>query len=150
RRSKSLEVLIPILYLKGVSTGAFEEALAALLGKDAGGLSASTIVRLKEAWLDEHARWLDRDLSAKPYVYFWVDGIYVQARLEDASATVLGAQNGECPEQAAKQPARKGQASVATHLDGGDQDRRRGGIRRIHRSLRRQIREGCRVPKQGS
>ena len=89
RRSKSLEVLIPILYLKGVSTGAFEEALAALLGKDAGGLSASTIARLKEAWLDEHARWLDRDLSTKPYVYFWVDGIYVQARLEDDAQCLL-------------------------------------------------------------
>src|SRR6185437_3020152 len=63
RRSKSLEVLIPILYLKGVSTGGFEEALAALLGKDAGGLSASTIGRLKDAWSDEHARWSRRDLS---------------------------------------------------------------------------------------
>ena len=58
RRTKSLEVLIPILYLKGISTGDFEEALGALLGKDAGGLSASTIARLKEAWVDEHARWL--------------------------------------------------------------------------------------------
>jgi putative transposase len=56
RRSKSLEVLIPILYLKGVSTGDFEEALVALLGKDAGGLSASTIGRLKDAWSGEHAR----------------------------------------------------------------------------------------------
>jgi putative transposase len=83
RRSKSLEVLIPILYLKGISTGDFEDALAALLGKDAGGLSASTIARLKEAWVDEHARWRDRDLSAKRYVYVWADGIYVQARLED-------------------------------------------------------------------
>ena len=83
RRSKSLEVLIPILYLKGVSTGDFEEALVALLGKDAGGLSASTIGRLKEAWSDEHARWSRRDLSSKRYVYFWVDGIHVQARLED-------------------------------------------------------------------
>jgi putative transposase len=82
RRTKSLEVLIPVLYLKGISTGDFEEALGALLGKDAGGLSASTIGRLKEAWADEHARWLDRDLSGKRYVYFWVDGIYVQARLE--------------------------------------------------------------------
>src|ERR1039457_313802 len=89
RRSKSLEVLIPILYLKGISTGDFEEALAALLGKDAGGLSASTIARLKEAWVDEHARWLDRDLSAKRYVYFWVDGIHVQARLEDDAQCVL-------------------------------------------------------------
>ena len=56
RRSKSLEVLIPILYLKGISTGGFEEALAALLGKDAGGLSASTIARLREVWADEHTR----------------------------------------------------------------------------------------------
>jgi hypothetical protein len=78
-------VLIPILYLKGISTGDFEETLGALLGKDAGGLSASTIGRLKEAWADEHARWLDRDLSGKRYVYFWVDGIYVQARLEEVA-----------------------------------------------------------------
>src|SRR2546422_6649067 len=89
RRTKSLEVLIPILYLKGVSTGDFEEALGALLGKDAGGLSASTIARLKEAWVDEYARWLGRDLSAKRYVYFWVDGIHVQARLEDAAQCLL-------------------------------------------------------------
>jgi hypothetical protein len=56
--------------LKGISTGDFEEAFGALLGKNAGGLSASTIARLKEAWADEHTRWLDRDLSAKQYVYF--------------------------------------------------------------------------------
>ena len=89
RRSKSLEVLIPILYLKGISTGDFEEALAALLGKDAGGLSASTIARLKDAWVDEHVRWSKRDLTAKRYVYFWVDGIHVQARLEDAAQCLL-------------------------------------------------------------
>jgi len=87
RRTKSLEVLIPILYLKGISSGDFEEALAALLGKDAAGLSASTVGRLKEAWSEEHARWSKRDLSAKRYVYFWVDGIHVQARLEDAEKT---------------------------------------------------------------
>jgi putative transposase len=89
RRSKSLEVLLPILYLKGVSTGQFEEALVALLGKEAGGLSASTIARLKEAWSEEHARWSKRDLSAKRYVYFWVDGIHVQARLEDDAQCLL-------------------------------------------------------------
>jgi transposase-like protein len=89
RRSKSLEVLIPILYLKGVSTGDFEEALVALLGKDAGGLSASTIGRLKEAWSQEHTRWSKRDLLAKRYVYFWVDGIHVQARLEDDAQCLL-------------------------------------------------------------
>jgi putative transposase len=89
RRSKSLDVLIPTLYLKGVSTGDFEEALVALLGKDAPGLSASTIGRLKEAWSEEHARWSKRDLSAKRYVYFWVDGIHVQARLEEAVQCLL-------------------------------------------------------------
>jgi putative transposase len=97
RRSKSLDVLIPILYLKGVSTGDFEEALLALLGKDAGGLSASTIGRLKEAWSDEHARWSKRDLSAKRYVYFWADGIHVQARLE-ADAQCLLVIIGATPE----------------------------------------------------
>jgi putative transposase len=89
RRSKSLEALIPILYLKGVSTGDFEEALVALLGKDAGGLSASTVARLKEAWSEEYVRWSKRDLSAKRYVYFWVDGIHVQARLEDDAQCLL-------------------------------------------------------------
>jgi putative transposase len=89
RRSKSLEVLIPILYLKGISSGDFADALIALLGRDAGGLSASTIGRLKEAWSEEHARWSKRDLSAKRYIYFWVDGIHVQARLEDTAQCLL-------------------------------------------------------------
>jgi transposase-like protein len=89
RRSKSLEVLIPILYLKGISTGEFDEALAALVGRDAPGLSASTIGRLKDAWSDEHVRWSQRDLSAKRYVYFWADGIHVQARLEDDAQCLL-------------------------------------------------------------
>src|SRR5438270_1342706 len=89
RRTKSLEVLIPILYLKGISTGDFEEVLAALVGKDAPGLSASTIARLKEVWTDEHARWQKRDLSMKRYVYFWVDGIHLEARLEDQAQCIL-------------------------------------------------------------
>ena len=89
RRSKSLEMLIPILYLKGISTGDFEEALSALLGKDAPGLSASTIARLKEVWVEEHERWNERDLSAKRYVYVWADGIHLQARLEDEAQSIL-------------------------------------------------------------
>ena len=89
RRTKSLEVLIPILYLKGISTGDFEEALAALVGKDAPGLSASTIARLKEGWTDEHERWQKRDLSMKRYVYFWADGIHLEARLEDQAQCIL-------------------------------------------------------------
>ena len=79
RRSKSIETLLPILYLKGISTGDFSEALAALLGKDAAGLSASAIGRLKDGWFDEHAAWRKRDLSAKRYVYIWADGIHLHA-----------------------------------------------------------------------
>ena len=67
---------MPWLYLKGISTGAFGEALAALLGPDAPGLSSTTIARLKAAWADDYDRWTRRDLSAKRYVYFWADGIY--------------------------------------------------------------------------
>ena len=221
RRSKSLEVLIPILYLKGVSTGDFEEALVALLGKDAGGLSASTIGRLKEAWSEEHARWSKRDLSAKRYVYFWVDGIHVQARLEDdaqcllviigatpegkkelvglidgvresaqswkellldlkrrglamgpelavadgalgfwqaveevwpqdARPALLGAQDRQCPQQAAEEPAIESQAGAAGDLDGRDQEGCACGVRRLRRDLGRQIRKGGRVLDQGS
>jgi len=83
RRTKSLEELIPWLYLKGISTGDFSEALAALLGKDAPGLSASTVVRLKEVWQQEFAAWSKRSLAGKRYVYFWVDGIHFNVRLED-------------------------------------------------------------------
>ena len=82
-------MLIPILYLKGMSTGDFEEALSARVGKEAGGLSASTIGRLKEAWSEEHARWNRRDLSGRRYVYFWIDGIHVQARREDDAQCLL-------------------------------------------------------------
>jgi putative transposase len=89
RRSKSIETLLPVLYLKGISTGDFSEALAALLGKDAAGLSASAIGRLKDGWLDEHARWQKRDLSARRYVYVWADGIHLQARLEDEKQCIL-------------------------------------------------------------
>jgi putative transposase len=89
RRSKSIETLLPILYLKGISTGDFSEALTALLGKDAPGLSPTAIVRLKGGWLDEYEAWQKRDLSAKRYVYVWADGIYLQARLEDEKQCIL-------------------------------------------------------------
>ena len=89
RRSKSIETLLPILYLKGISTGDFTEALAALLGKDASGLSASAIGRLKDGWQDDHTAWAKRDLSAKRYVYIWADGIHMQARLEDEKQCIL-------------------------------------------------------------
>lgn len=83
RRTKSIEELIPWLYLKGISTGDFSEALAALLGKDAPGLSASTVVRLKEVWQQEFAAWSKRSLAGKRYAYFWVDGVHFNVRLED-------------------------------------------------------------------
>jgi len=89
RRTKSLEVLLPILYLKGISTGDFEDALAALVGKDAPGLSASTIARLKDVWTDEHDRWQTRDPTAKHYVYLWADGIHLEARLEERAQCIL-------------------------------------------------------------
>src|SRR5260370_40239484 len=89
RRSKSIETLLPILPLKGISTGDFSEALAALLVKDAAGLSASAIGRLKDGWLDEQTAWQRRDLSAKRYVYIWADGIHLQARLEDEKQCIL-------------------------------------------------------------
>ncbi|MBX3074681.1 IS256 family transposase [Candidatus Obscuribacterales bacterium] len=89
RRTKSIEDLLPWLYLKGVSTGDFSEALAALLGKDAPGLSASTISRLKEAWSEELKEWQQRSLKGKEYVYFWVDGVHFGARMEDAAQCML-------------------------------------------------------------
>lgn len=89
RRTKSIEELIPWLYLKGVSTGDFSEALAALLGPDAPGLSASTIVRLKGVWQREHQEWTNRDLRGKRYVYIWVDGIHFNIRLEKGRQCIL-------------------------------------------------------------
>jgi putative transposase len=82
RRTRNVEELLPWLYLKGVSTGQFEEALAALLGPDAPGLSASTVRRLVATWQHEHERWQRRDLSMRRYVYVWADGVYFTPRLD--------------------------------------------------------------------
>jgi putative transposase len=89
RRSRSIEALLPWLYLKGISSGEFAEALAALLGADAPGLSAGTISRLKTVWLEEHARWERGSLAHKQYVYLWVDGIHFGVRLEEANQCIL-------------------------------------------------------------
>jgi len=83
RRSKAIEEFIPWLYLRGISTGDFSEALQALLGDQAKGLSPNVVVRLKEEWTAECEEWSRRDLTGKRYVYLWVDGIYVNVRLED-------------------------------------------------------------------
>jgi transposase-like protein len=89
RRTKSIEELLPWLYLKGISTGDFGEALAALLGPDAPGLTASTIGRLKALWWQQYLSWQKRDLSAKRYVYFWADGVYFSPRMEHDKQCVL-------------------------------------------------------------
>lgn len=83
RRTDKIEELIPWLYLKGVSTGDFGEALQSLLGENAKGLSANVVVRLKEQWGEEYDDWNRRDLSDKKYVYVWADGIHAKVRLED-------------------------------------------------------------------
>jgi len=89
RRSKSLDALLPVLYLRGISTGDFQEALAALLGKDAPNLSPSVITRLTAAWESEYEAWRQRDLSVRRYVYIWADGVYLQARMEPIAECML-------------------------------------------------------------
>lgn len=89
KRTKSIETVLPWLYLKGISTGDFSEALGALLGKDAKGLSAGTISRLKQVWIQEHEDWRKRDLSQERYVYIWADGIYFNIRGDDARQCIL-------------------------------------------------------------
>ena len=89
RKTKSVEELLPWLYLKGVSTGDFSEALAALLGPDAKGLSATTITRLKGLWEQEYAAWSRRSLAGKQYVYVWADGVYFNIRLEGGRQCLL-------------------------------------------------------------
>ena len=89
RRTKSLDALLPVLYLRGISTGDFQDALSTLLGKDAPNLSPSVIAGLKADWQAEYDRWQRRDLSARRYVYVWADGVYLQARMEDHSECIL-------------------------------------------------------------
>ncbi len=89
RKTKSLEELIPWLYLKGVSTGDFNEALAALVGPNCPGLSASTVTRLKTCWEDEFQEWNKRSLEGKQYVYLWADGVHFNIRLEEDRQCIL-------------------------------------------------------------
>jgi putative transposase len=89
RRVPSIDALIPCLYLKGISTGDFGEALESILGPQAKGLSATNIVRLKECWKQDYEAWRKQDLSEKHYVYIWVDGIHFNVRLDDERSCVL-------------------------------------------------------------
>ena len=120
RRAKSIEELLPWLYLKGISTGDFSDALAAILGPDAPGLSASTVTRLKADWWDDYERWSKRDLSARRYVYFWADGVYFSPRMDEdrqCMLVIIGAPlmvcaqttagNGRMGQQGCSQPHRR-------------------------------------------
>jgi len=89
RRLPSIDALIPVLYLKGISTGDFSEALSSILGPNAAGLSATNIVRLKQGWEKEYEAWSKRDLSGKRYVYWWADGIYFNVRLDKNRPCIL-------------------------------------------------------------
>lgn len=89
RKTKSIDELIPWLYLKGVSTGDFQEALQALVGPQAAGLSASTITRLKSIWEAEQSEWSKRSLEGKQYVYVWADGVHFNIRLEEDRQCIL-------------------------------------------------------------
>jgi transposase-like protein len=89
RRTRSLDALLPVLYLRGISTGDFQEALAGLLGKDAPNLSPAVISRLTAEWQGEYERWHKRNLSARRYVYVWADGVFLQARMEDHGECML-------------------------------------------------------------
>jgi transposase-like protein len=89
RKTKSIEELIPWLYLKGVSTGDFSEALQALLGPDAAGLSATTVTRLKGCWEEEFKTWSKRSLQGKQYAYVWADGVHFNIRLEEGRQCIL-------------------------------------------------------------
>src|SRR5215213_257559 len=89
RRTPSLDALLPVLYLRGLSMGDFQEALAALLGEEAPNLSPSVVGRLRGEWEADHARWQSRDLSARRYLYVWADGVYLQARMEPQAECML-------------------------------------------------------------
>lgn len=89
RRTRSLDALLPILYLRGISMGDFQDALGALLGKDAPNLSPSVVARLRGEWESDFKRWQRRDLSARRYVYIWADGVYLQARMEPQAECML-------------------------------------------------------------
>ena len=89
RRTPTIEAVVSALYLKGISTSSFSEALEAILGKNAKGLSPTNIVRLKEGWEAEYQEWSNRDLSGKHFVYMWVDGIYFNVRLDEDRPCLL-------------------------------------------------------------
>ena len=129
KRSKTMEEFIPWLYLRGISSGDFNEALGSLLGQGASGLSASTVVNLKRCWEEEYRDWNKRDLKGKEYVYIWADGIYPRIRLDNSESqcflVIMGATSeGKKEHQhhllggvyyTGEQPAKKKQSSGQIH-----------------------------------
>lgn len=89
RKTKNLEELLPWLYLKGISTGGMQDALSALLGPEAPGLSATTITRLTSSWIEEQKEWNRRSLAGQEYAYLWADGIHFNIRLEEDRQCIL-------------------------------------------------------------
>jgi len=89
RKAKSIEELLPWLYLKGVSTGDFTEALEALLGPNAKGLSAKTVTGLKADWWQDYEAWQKRDLGSRRFLYIWADGVYFKPRMAEEKQCVL-------------------------------------------------------------
>jgi len=89
RKTRSMEEVLPWLYLKGISTGDFQKALHALVGSEAKGLSASTISRCKQVWEEEHRDWNRRNLESKRYVFIWADGVYFNIRSDDTKQCIL-------------------------------------------------------------
>ena len=89
RRSPDVNEVLPILYLKGLSSGDFSDALKCLLGEAASGLSAASITRLKKIWEEEYKSFKRRDLTDKDYVYIWADGVHLSVRLEDERLCLL-------------------------------------------------------------
>ena len=170
RRTRSLDALLPVLYLRGISMGDFQEALAALLGKDAPNLSPAVISRLTAEWQGEYERWQKRDLSARRYVYVWADGVFLQARMEDHGECMLvligatpegkkeliGFQVGvrestqSCVEQGRAVGAGQHEEGPARDLLGAEPGFGRSGDRHLRRKIRREIRQGGRVSDQGS
>jgi transposase-like protein len=89
RRTRSLDAVLPVLYLRGLSSGDFQEALSALMGERAPALSPQVLGRLKADWQDDYERWQQRGLTGRGYVYLWADGVYLQGRLEDEHQCIL-------------------------------------------------------------
>jgi hypothetical protein len=160
RRTKNVEELLPWLYLEGVSTGQFEEALAALLGPDAPGLSAATVRRLVAGWQQEHQRWQSRDLSTRRYVYIWADGVYFTPRLDHDRQCILvligadadgrkellaiedGYRESTRPPHAASHVGAPGELARAA-APAARRERPRHGARARHRRWRARLLEGA-------